>query len=111
MNLIRLLMPLVFLVATPTLVGCCDKASVPEHLKKLYSSQSKERNAAALALAKCGKLAEPGVPRLVSLLYDSNVGVQSSAAYALREIGSPEAVKALERAEAARAARRTTNAR
>jgi HEAT repeat protein len=88
------------------LMGCCDKASVPEHLQKLYSSQAKERNVSALALAKCGKLAEPGVPRLISLMYDSNVGVQSSAAYALREIGTPEALKALERAEAARAARR-----
>ncbi len=87
-------------------IACCDRAAVPDQLQKLYSSQAKERNKAALALAKCGDLAEPAVPRLAALLYDSNVGVQSSAAYALREIGSPQAVKAIEKAEAARARRK-----
>jgi HEAT repeat protein len=87
-------------------VGCCSKEGVPDAIKKLYSAQAKERNAAALALAKCGTLAEPAVPRLAAMLYDPNPGVQSSSAYALREIGSPPAVAAIERAEAARAAKR-----
>ena len=76
-----------------------------QHLRAVAAC-CKERNAAALALAKCGKLAEPAVPRLSSMLYDPNVGVQSSSAYALREIGSPAAVAAIERVEAARAAKR-----
>jgi HEAT repeat protein len=88
------------------MLGCCSTEGVPEAIKKLYSAQAKERNAAALALAKCGKLAEPAVPRLATMLYDPNPGVQSSSAYALREIGSSAAVAAIERAEAARAARR-----
>lgn len=103
---LRALRHLVLALVLLLFVGCCDKEGVPDTIKKLYSSQAKERNVAALALAKCGKLAEPAVPKLSSMLYDPNVGVQSSSAYALREIGSPAAVAAIERVEAARAAKR-----
>lgn len=93
-------------VLIPLIAGCCDKAAVPKEISKLYSEKAQDRNAAALALAGCGSLAESAVPRLAQLLYDNNVGVQSSAAYALRKINSPAAARAIESAEAARAARR-----
>ena len=85
-----------------TLVACCQSEEIPRHIDKLYSSQAKERNEGALALARCGVLSERAVPRLAALLYDENVGVQSSAAYALRKIDSLKAREVLERAEARR---------
>jgi len=86
--------------------GCCDKEALPRMKRSLYSQKSSERNEAALALSRCGKHAKDIVPRLISMLYDENVGVQSSAAYALREIDTPEARRALEQAQAMREKRR-----
>lgn len=82
--------------------ACCDSSAIPEHTRNLYSSDAKERNLAALALARCGENAKGAVPRLTAMLYDSNVGVQSSAAYALRQIDTQEARDALKRATARR---------
>lgn len=78
--------------------ACCDKKSVPTLSRKLYSSSAKERNDAALELARCGDAAAQAVPRLTTLLYDENIGVQSAAAYALRKIDTVEARKALDKA-------------
>ncbi|MBX7143923.1 MAG: hypothetical protein K1X79_05680 [Oligoflexia bacterium] len=80
------------------LAGCCDEKAIPREVEALYSSAAKERNEAALALARCGGEASRAVGRLGQLLYDQNVGVQSSAAYALRKIDTPEARGILERA-------------
>jgi hypothetical protein len=84
------------------MAGCCSESDIPIAKKKLYSDSAKERNQGALDLASCGTRAGSAVPRLITLLYDENVGVQSSAAYALRKIDTPEAREALERATAAR---------
>ena len=46
-----------------------------------------------------GSKAQPAEDALIRLLGDANAGVKSSAAYALREIDSPKARKALEKAE------------
>ena len=79
--------------------SCCKKEEIPLLTRKLYSSAARDRNEAALELAKCGSPEVDGaVPRLIQLMYDENVGVQSSAAYALRKIDSPAARRALERA-------------
>ena len=78
-------------VLIATIVGCCDKDQIPQFSQGLYSSKAKIRNQSALDLAKCGNAASRSVPRLAELLYDENVGVQSSAAYALREIDTVEA--------------------
>lgn len=86
--------------------GCCDKEGLPRMKHSLYSQKSSERNEAALGLARCGTYAKDVVPRLISMLYDENVGVQSSAAYALREIDTPQARRALEQAQALREKRR-----
>jgi HEAT repeat protein len=86
--------------------GCCDNEALPKMKRDLYSQTASERNEAALGLARCGAKAKDVVPRLSSMLYDSNVGVQSSAAYALREIDTPDARRALEQAQAAREMRR-----
>jgi HEAT repeat protein len=88
------------------LIGCCSESDLPSFKKGLYSPAAKERNAAALGLAKCGEKASDSVPRLGHLLYDENVGVQSSAAYALRKIDTETARKLLRRVEEQRAARR-----
>jgi HEAT repeat protein len=91
--------------------GCCSESDLPNFKKGLYSSVAKERNSAALGLAKCGEKASDSVSRLGQLLYDENVGVQSSAAYALRKIDTEAARTLLQRAESARAARREKSSR
>lgn len=84
------------------LSNCCDSSSIPKNLSKLDSDKNRDRNEAALALARCGSKASSAVPRLAELLYDESVGIQSSAAYALREINTPEAREVMARVEAAR---------
>ena len=87
------------LILSGVLIGCCDKDAISTNIRDLNSPTAKERNAAALALARCsGPKVERAVPTLEQLLYDSNVGVQSSAAYALRRIDSLAARRAIGRA-------------
>ena len=86
--------------------GCCNEEKIPAYSNDLYSDASHVRNEAALQLARCGGKAEIAVPKLAQMLYDSNVGVQSSAAYALRKIDSKSARQALASAVAAREARK-----
>jgi HEAT repeat protein len=86
--------------------GCCDEKGLPRALRDLYSEKASERNKALLFVSKCGDRVESAVPRISQLLYDENVGVASSAAYALRCIDTNNARAALKRAENARAARR-----
>lgn len=86
-------------IVAVSLVSCCKQEEIPTMTRKLYSSSARDRNEAALALAKCDSPAvDAAVPRLIDLIYDENVGVQSSAAYALRKIDTPDARRALERA-------------
>lgn len=85
-----------------SLIGCCSEQDLPSLKKGLYSPSAKERNASALGLARCGTRASDVVPRLGQLLYDDNVGVQSSSAYALRKIDTEDARILLSRAEARR---------
>lgn len=90
----------IILVLLFVFTGCKDRsAEVPGLIRQLNSSQAKVRNQAALSL---GHIGSPDADRaaiyLIKLLYDENVGVQSSAAYALRRIDTPEARAALERA-------------
>ena len=92
-------------------IGCCSETDLPSFKKGLYSPAAKERNAAALGLAKCGEKASDSVSRLGHLLYDENVGVQSSAAYALRKIDTEAARTLLRRVEEQRAARRDSKHR
>lgn len=93
-------------ILTVACVGCCDERGIPAALRALHSEKASERNQALLLLARCGARAEPAVPRITQLMYDENVGVASSAAYALRSIDSKRARLALQAAEQARAARR-----
>ena len=87
------------LTAALILVGCCKTEEIPAQTRKLYSQSAKDRNEAALELARCSSPdVDRAVSRLIELLYDRNVGVQSSAAYALRRIDSPAARRALEKA-------------
>lgn len=86
----------------PSVQGCCDRQEIPTLERSLSSAKAKERNDAALALARCGDDASAAVGRLSELLYDENVGVQSAAAYALRKIDTQAAREYLKRAEAAR---------
>jgi hypothetical protein len=100
--LVQFILLTVFLVSV---VGCCDKSQIPDYTRSLYSDAPRDRSNAALQLARCGSNASGAVARLTQLLYDENVGVQSSAAYALRKIDTKDARAAMERAEAARRSR------
>jgi len=87
--------------------GCCDEKGLPNALRDLYSEKASERNKALLLMSKCGDRVESAVPRISQLLFNENVGVASSAAYALRCIDTKNARAALTRAEDARAAQRS----
>jgi len=81
---------------------------VPGALQGLHSSKASERNRALQVLGRCGERSAGAVPVIASLMYDDNVGVASSAAYALRRIDTPAARKALRDAEGARERRAVT---
>ena len=88
-----------FLLASLLLAGCCNETKLSKAFQSLYSNNAKDRNEAALVMAQCGSpKADRAVPRLIAMLYDSNIGVQSSAAYALRRIDTKAARAALDRA-------------
>jgi HEAT repeat protein len=94
-------MPYLFLLLLSffCLFSACRESpetAVPSLVTKLSSSESGDRNRAALKLASYGKKAEPAVKPLIRLLQDDNGGVRSSAAYALRQIDTLEARKALD---------------
>lgn len=84
------------------LIGCCHEAEVPVAVRGLYSADPREKNRSLQTLAQCPQQSKPSVQRIASLMYDPNVGVASSAAYALRKIDSKEAREALQVAEAVR---------
>jgi HEAT repeat protein len=85
-----------------SITGCCDQSALPKAMRNLSSSDVREKNRALQIIAQCGSRGEAAVPRIIQLMYDDNVGVASSAAYALRKIDSKEARAALRRAEEAR---------
>ncbi len=91
--------------------ACCDEKALPQAFERLHSENASERNKALHVVGRCGARAERAVPRIAQLMYDKNVGVASSAAYALRKIDTPSARTALKTAEDARARRTTTSAR
>jgi hypothetical protein len=93
------------IVGVLVLSACCDNNAIGSNISKLQSSVAREKNQAAQELARCGKAAEAAVPLLSELIYDSNVGVQSSAAYALRKIDTQAARAVLSSAEASRSSR------
>jgi HEAT repeat protein len=98
LQLLNNLYKLCFLFLLLTLPGCTDPKKVPIYIQQLRSSNSSERNKAALELGYIGSpKANSAVPYLIQLLEDDNPGVQSSAAFALRKIGTPEANAALDR--------------
>lgn len=78
--------------------GCREPAetAVPKLIKQLKSQDSHERNVAARALAGYGPDAKKAVRPLSQALWDDNMGVRTSAAYALRKIGTPKALRVLE---------------
>ena len=91
-------------IAVCCLISCiclwssCNSAAteVPKLVAQLKSKQSGERNRAALKLGSYGKDAKAAVNALVERLSDENNGVRTSAAYALRQIDTPEAQRALD---------------
>ena len=87
------------LVLLSVCLACGEPGSIaiPKLQKALSSKDSRERNQAAQTLASYGAEAAPATAALILLLKDSNMGVRSSAAYALRGIGSETAKRALDR--------------
>jgi HEAT repeat protein len=88
------------------LAGCCDERALPTALKNINSAKPSDRNKALQVIAQCGARSESAVSRIAQLMYDENVGVASSAAYALRKIDSKAARAALKEAEKRRANRK-----
>lgn len=78
--------------------SCTEPAetAVPRLVEQLKSRDAHQRNLAARALADYEEEAEPAVKQLIKTLWDDNIGVRSSAAYALTKIGSKDALKAIE---------------
>lgn len=93
---------LLAIIASTTITACCDEKALSGALKDIYSDKAHQRNKALQVISQCGKRGESAVPRISQLMYDENVGVASSAAYALRTIDSKAARAALKRAEDAR---------
>lgn len=94
----KIILPLCLTLASFSFISCGENpdTAVPSLIKELQSKDSQERNRAALKLANFGEKAEPATKALIHLLKDDNGGVRSSAAYALRKIGSPQAQAALD---------------
>lgn len=86
-------------ILAPLLFACTKKS--PEELRlsirELSSSDPKVRNRAALKIAAYGHSGVEAIPSLIRVLKtDPSKGIRSSAAYALRSIGSKEALEALD---------------
>ena len=64
-------------------------------IQQLYHQQVDKRYQAAVALGKMGKSAAGAVPDLIVALKDKDEKVRSSTYQALKQIGSPEAIEAL----------------
>ena len=101
-RIVRTLPALAGFAALVMMAGCCDEKALPGAMQRLESSQASERNQALHVVGRCGQRAESAVPTIARLMYDKNVGVASSAAYALRKIDTPSARAALQAAEEAR---------
>lgn len=91
---------LVFLLGFAGGCGEPSEAEIKQTIKNMRSPEASVRNQAALAAADFGKAGPKAVPELIHLLSDENNGVRSGAAYALRRIDTPEARRALDKAEA-----------
>ncbi|MCB0343870.1 MAG: HEAT repeat domain-containing protein [Bdellovibrionales bacterium] len=89
---------LILLASSLFLASACSdpEIEIPKLIKQLKSSDSSARNNAAMKLGSYGGDAQSAVRPLASLLNDENGGVRSSAAFALRKIGTPEAKRALD---------------
>lgn len=79
--------------------ACCDELALPGAIDQLTSPKASDRNRALHIVGRCGTKADRAVPTIERLMYDQNVGVASSAAYALRKIDTPSARAALAAAE------------
>ena len=79
--------------------GCFDKSEshLNELIIQLDSSDGSVKNAAILDIARFGPSAKSAAPKLVLILNnEKSRGIRTSAAYALRSIGTKEATQALE---------------
>lgn len=90
---------LLLCVVVSNSLSCCDEGALPRAIDQLTSPKASERNKALHLVGRCGSKAERAVPMIERLMYDENVGVASSAAYALRKIDTPSARAALKSAE------------
>lgn len=93
------LLHLSLILAVAVFLGC--KSRSPEQLRRLvsdlHSSDGAIRNQAALAIGEFGEDAKSAVPDLIRLLNtDKSRGIRTSAAFALRQIGTKEAISALD---------------
>jgi len=98
MHLHRALLGL--LLALSFSLTACERKS-PERLQgliqQLSSADGKERNTAALTIGSYGEAGKAAVPALIKLLQtDKSRGIRTSAAFALRSIGTKDAIAALD---------------
>ncbi len=77
------------------LVACSSGDSVEELVMQLHDQDPEIRNSAAIELALKGEEARSAVYPLSLLLHDDNADVRSAAAYALRKIGTHDAIRVI----------------
>ncbi len=95
MKLIKYFSIFVFIIGLASCFGDPEK-ELPILINDLSSKDSGVRNRACLRIGSFSSEAEIAVPYLIKLLNDPNNGVRTSAAFALRKIGSPKAQHALD---------------
>ena len=72
------------------------KEKVESLIQQLGSGEASIRRNAAIALGQIGEPAKNAVPALVKALHDEDEDVRFEAVSALKKIGTPEAMKAVE---------------
>ncbi|MCB0343806.1 MAG: HEAT repeat domain-containing protein [Bdellovibrionales bacterium] len=77
------------------ITACSSGASVDELVMQLKDADPDIRNNAAIELALKGEDAKTAVYPLSRLLLDDNDGVRSAASYALRKIGTHDAIRVI----------------
>ena len=90
---------IIFLFFLLLLTSCFDKSEshLDELIIQLDSPGASARNSAILDIGRFGPYAQKAVPKLVLMLNsEKSRGIRTSAAYALRSIGTKEAIQALD---------------
>ena len=76
-------------------MGLPVAGAMPNLIERLASSNAKVRGRNAVALGFLGAAAAPAVPKIITLLHDSDDDVRRLAVWTLMELAAPEAIPEL----------------